>query len=83
MFTCPVCGYPELREPHRRKHGSPSHEICPCCGTHFGYDDARRPHEDIRKAWIAKGMKWWSNNPPPPDWDPIAQLERAGFPTPK
>ena len=37
--TCPVCGYAGLDDPPWQG-GAPSDEICPSCGTHFGYDDA-------------------------------------------
>ena len=35
---CPACGFPLEFEPWA--NGSPSDEICPCCGIQFGYDDA-------------------------------------------
>jgi hypothetical protein len=28
-----------------------SHQIGPCCGTHFGYDDACRGNRSARQAW--------------------------------
>lgn len=34
-YTCPVCDYPDLDEEPLF-----SWEICACCGTEFGYDDA-------------------------------------------
>ena len=32
-FTCPVCAYTLM--PYPADEGN----ICPCCGTEFGYDD--------------------------------------------
>lgn len=81
-FTCPVCGYPALEEPPWTDE-SGSDEICPSCGTQFGYDDqaggdpAARPavHLRLREAWKAAGCPWFSQaRRPPPGWDPQAQL---------
>lgn len=38
-YLCPVCGFPNLEEPPWNNDAG-SDEICPSCGTHFGYDDA-------------------------------------------
>ena len=67
QYECPVCGYPELGEPPWTGNRA-SFEICPSCGTEFGYDDAaggdeaRRPsvYNVLREAWIAEGMPWWA-----------------------
>lgn len=78
-YVCPVCGYDGLKDAPRDRHGDPSFDICPCCRTQFGYDDARRTHLSLREDWIARGMSWWSTSPPPPpDWDPWMQLRRVG-----
>jgi hypothetical protein len=79
--TCPVCGYAELFD-IPWVGGHPSDEICPCCGTHFGYDDfetdaaARSArHAALRKAWVDAGYPWFSQTrTSPPDWDPRRQL---------
>ncbi len=82
MHLCPVCGYPELREP-AWDNGSGSDAICPCCGTHFGYDDAaggdaaerERAWSELRRAWENKGCPWFSvQRTPPVGWDPHAQM---------
>lgn len=81
-FVCPVCGYGGLEEPPWTDD-SGSDEICPSCGTHFGYDDAAGGDAGAREAvyrkrradWIAGGMEWWSPSGNPPDgWDPEQQL---------
>ena len=79
--TCPVCGFPYLLEP-AWTDDEPSDEICPCCGTHFGYDDFAQTaadrairHEELRNQWIANGQPWFSKSrTPPPTWNPAAQL---------
>lgn len=79
-LTCPVCGYSELL--HRAwDDGNPSDEICPCCGTHFGYDDFAQTAADraiqqaeLRNRWIANGSPWFSKSTtPPPGLSPAAQ----------
>jgi RNA polymerase subunit RPABC4/transcription elongation factor Spt4 len=74
---CPVCGYPDLFKPPWVGE-SASDEICPSCGTHFGYDDfdlnevvRETKHRELRQAWVAGGMQWWSRSRlPPSDWVP-------------
>jgi hypothetical protein len=80
-LTCPVCGYANLDEP-AWVDGHPSEDICPSCGTQFGYDDARGHdaagrhvvHLELRANWVAGGCRWWSSQPPPTDWNPQRQL---------
>jgi hypothetical protein len=81
-YRCPVCGYPDLTEPPWTDDAG-SDEICPSCGTHFGYDDvaggdaARREavYRRRRETWQAGGCAWfWPGTPPPPGWDPSAQV---------
>lgn len=73
-YTCPVCGYDNLERPPADYH------ICPCCGTEFGYDDFTFSHGELRKRWIANGMRWHRRRTgPPPGWNPITQLFKAGF----
>lgn len=65
---CPVCGY-EMRDPPT------DYNICPCCGTEFGYDDAYLTHDDLRVEWLRAGAPWWSPvDPKPENWDPFRQL---------
>src|SRR6266508_1459623 len=80
-FSCPACGYPGLTEAPWRDR-SPSDEICACCGIQFGYDDVVEGRPELRPAfyrdwglkWRLDGMKWWSANPPPDDWDADTQF---------
>ncbi|MET3755548.1 RNA polymerase subunit RPABC4/transcription elongation factor Spt4 [Rhizobium binae] len=77
---CPVCGYPDLDEPPYDEWGDPTFNICPCCGTEFGYDDASAAHSQLRDDWIRNGMVWWSTYVRPPSrWNPLDQLKLAGF----
>ncbi len=73
-FTCPVCAYDALIRPPC------DYMICPCCGTEFGYDDFSATHEELCAEWLAKGAPWFSKKtPPPPGWEPKAQLQRAAM----
>jgi hypothetical protein len=81
-YLCPVCGYPELRD-QPWENDAPSDEICPSCGTHFGYDDVaggdagRREQvwRERRAEWKTLGMPWFSKGQPrPSDWRPQEQL---------
>jgi len=79
-FSCPVCGFPSLEEPHVDPTGSPTYSICPCCGVHFGADDVDKTHLELRREWIAAGAQWWSQNErAPADWDAHQQLAAAGY----
>lgn len=87
IFVCPVCGYPGLtEEPWRAgpEYDSPSYEICPSCGTEFGYQDHRtgraERHDrqrELRLEWIEAGRPWddESSYPTPSElgWDPSAE----------
>ena len=77
--TCPVCGYPDLREAPRSKRSGGSYEICPSCGFQFGVtdDDQGLSYEQWRASWQSGGMKWSSQQTQPANWDPAAQLARV------
>ena len=79
-YTCPVCGYQHLDEAAYDGFGCASYNICPCCGTEFGYDDSKIAHAELRKRWVSDGMQWWSKHQiKPDDWDPIKQPKEAGL----
>jgi len=79
-FRCPVCGFPELSEPPYDKDGCSSFDICPSCGTEFGYTDATKPHSVLRRAWLNAGAHWSSKvTAPPENWDAFEQLRAAGL----
>jgi len=68
MSLCPVCGYSMEFPPT-------DWNICPSCGTEFGYNDVGKSHIDLRRIWIEGGMRWWSPVEKQPDeWDPETQL---------
>lgn len=73
-YLCPVCGFDQLEDP------PVNDEICPSCGTHFGYHDATRPHQELTLKWIFDGMPWRSPvERPPLNWNPRNQLANIGY----
>jgi hypothetical protein len=77
-YTCPVCGYPDLRRNPRSDVNGGSYEICASCGFQFGVSDDDRgfSYDDWRSQWVRLGMPWDSAGfeEPPKGWDPVAQL---------
>jgi hypothetical protein len=68
---CPVCGYDALTAP------AADYNICPCCGTEFGYHDLGHTWAELRENWLWKGMPWFSHHTPPPNgWNPQEQLKK-------
>lgn len=54
------------------------YNICPSCGTEFGYHDSGRTHEELRHIWLSSGAQWWSPVDEKPDrWNPYEQLKKA------
>lgn len=73
-YCCPVCAFPELDVP------PVDFNICPSCGTEFGYDDCSISWEDLREEWIRNGASWFSDDSrPPPGWSAYAQLAAASL----
>lgn len=74
-YTCPVCAYPDMTEPVQEGN------ICPSCGTEFGYDDDLGvTYQQLRQLWVDGGMPWFSRaTRMPTDWDPFLQLVEAGY----
>src|SRR5215204_4460331 len=74
-YTCPVCAYSLM--PYAADEGN----ICPCCGTEFGYDDALVSFRAVRDQWVANHTPWFSPlDEPPPLWNGVVQLILADYP---
>jgi hypothetical protein len=76
LAVCRICGLIQPDAPWGETGKDPSHDICPCCGVEFGYEDcllsAIRKYRD---AWIDKGSKWWNPKLQPTVWDIEEQLK--------
>jgi hypothetical protein len=75
-IACPICGFPILGEPPYREttacspdgesemtrgFATGSNEMCPCCGTEFGFDDyvdASSEGSTISEKWRELREKW-------------------------
>jgi hypothetical protein len=71
-MTCPVCAYNKLPYAPR------DYEICPCCGTEFGNDDAELSHQELRQRWADQHAPWFFGEPPE-HWNPWLQLIQGGY----
>jgi hypothetical protein len=79
-FVCPVCGWNDPPSPpYADGQGYWALEICPSCGTQFGYHDCNTSHQELRQRWLESGARWSSPGLPPPDFDGVEQLKRAGL----
>src|SRR5271156_5824160 len=72
-MKCPVCAYPNMPYPPA------DYNICPCCGTEFGNDDAVLSVDQLRAQWLGNGAIWFFGNPPL-NWNPYLQIVRGGHP---
>ena len=74
-YTCPVCAYSGM--PYPAEEGN----ICPCCGTEFGFDDGMGvTFRQLRDQWVAQHVPWFSPiDAPPRTWDGIQQLVLAEY----
>ena len=85
MHPCLACGHSGLDEP-LWDGDSASNQICPCCGLHYGYDDAAHGRGDPasgfyaawRARWLVDGCPWFSTTTRPPDgWTGQEQVRQA------
>jgi hypothetical protein len=72
-YRCPVCMFSEMPYPPA------DYDICPCCGTEFGNDDAELSHSALLKNWVAADAPWFFGAPPA-NWNPWLQLIEGGKP---
>ncbi len=74
FYSCPVCGFSQMRSAPR------NHSICPSCGTEFGYDDFSVSQRTIRNEWLKAGTPWFSFRTRPPfQWNGFRQVIEAGL----
>lgn len=75
-YQCKVCAYSQMPHPPR------DYNICPCCGTEYGLDDAFESHGELRDEWLLAGGPWFSQVEPylqPANWNPWNQLDAAQY----
>jgi hypothetical protein len=77
--NCRVCGYEMPSPPWGEDGKTPSWEICPCCGTEFGYKDCQiTAIRNMREKWIANGMNWSDPEEKPEGWS--FELQKRNIP---
>jgi hypothetical protein len=85
MSTCLACGFDGIAIAELWDGDVASDEICPCCGLHYGYDDAGHGRGDPasefydgwRAKWASDGHPWFSTATHPPDgWSASEQVAR-------
>ena len=80
VLACRVCGLLQADPPWGASGARPTYNICACCGTEFGYDDATRSAV-IRKraAWQADGAVWFVPQEKPDNWSFAVQREQIPY----
>jgi len=75
LYRCRVCGLLQDDPPWGEDGHTASFEICVCCGTEFGYEDATPAGVARKRAgWLAAGTPWFDPKQKPAHWDLDAQL---------
>lgn len=70
--------------PYSQRYGTPSYDVCACCGFEFGNDDdpgTARPQtfSEYLQEWIGSGCEWFAPSKKPEGWGVEAQLKKAGI----
>jgi hypothetical protein len=72
---CRVCGLLQENPPWGWDGNTPTFEICDCCGTEFGYEDATLVGvAQKRETWLTDPGTWHRPAAKPTAWDPEEQL---------
>jgi hypothetical protein len=74
-YNCRVCGLLQESLPWGEDEITPSFEICVCCGTEFGNDDATiSAVYRSRDIWLKNGAQWFMRKFKPVFWNLEEQL---------
>jgi transcription elongation factor Elf1 len=80
FFLCKVCGHNYGDYTWGENGSDPSFNICPCCGTEFGYEDSNeKAIISQRKKWLDKGANWYFPEEKPKDWNLDEQLNNLKY----
>lgn len=75
LRRCRVCGRLHEDFPWGLDGCCASFDICPCCGTTFGYEDGLpRAARAARERWLRDGAAWFRPEVKPVGWSAAAQL---------
>lgn len=76
VMSCRVCGLLQQTPPWGPAGNKPSFNICPCCGTEFGYDDATLAGVMRKRAiWRDEGAEWFIPAEKPANWSLTEQMQ--------
>ena len=74
-MRCTVCTFSLPFAPWGDSGNEATFDICPCCGTEFGYDDATPAAVAAsRKRWLENGATFWRPSDQPSDWSSEEQV---------
>ncbi len=74
---CRVCGLWHDEPPWGEEGDTPTFNICECCGTEFGYEDATlKAIVASRTRWLSSGAKWHIPKFKPENWSVEEQLQQ-------
>lgn len=80
VYMCRVCGLQQDEPSWGEDGNTPSFNICDCCGTEFGYEDATIVAiKRTREKWLSKGAKWSEPKAKPKDW--VLEVQLKHIPT--
>jgi hypothetical protein len=77
-MRCRICGLLQEAPIWGEDGGSPSWDICACCGSTFGYEDCLpEAIRANRERWLARGATWFRPDRVPEGWRAEEQLARV------
>jgi hypothetical protein len=77
-YYCLVCGLSIDEPAWGIDNGLSTHDICPCCGVEFGYEDSTLEGiKRYRNSWIAKGAQWFDKKVRPIGWQIEDQISNV------
>ena len=75
---CRVCGLLQEDKSWGEDGKTPTFDICACCGTEFGYDDANKEAvKRTRQRWLDGGAVWFAPEFRPERWNLSEQLKQV------
>ena len=81
FYKCRVCGLRQDGLPWGEDGKTPSFNVCSCCGTEFGYEDATLKAIRLqRERWLSTSAKWFNPKDKPQDWNLDEQLKEIPEP---
>ena len=77
LYICRVCGLDhDPFMPWGADAKSPTSDICSCCGTEFGYEDATiKGIRNHRQKWLNGPENWFIPDDKPVGWSAEDQLK--------